>query len=78
MSSYYGVVFPEFWTGPTGRQLREHGGKDAQLLGLYLISNRHTNMLGLYRLRIDDIRHESGLGLTSFEAELVRYAQEGL
>lgn len=67
MSSYYGVVFPEFWTGPTGRQLREHGGKDAQLLGLYLISNRHTNMLGLYRLRVDDIRHESGLGVKAIE-----------
>lgn len=67
MSSYYGVVFPEFWTGPTGRHLRECGGKDAQLLGLYLISNRHTNMLGLYRLRVDDIRHESGLGIKAVE-----------
>lgn len=61
MSSYYGVIFPEFWTGPTGRQLRDLGGKDAQLLGLYLISNRHANMLGCYRLRVEDIRHESGL-----------------
>lgn len=62
MSSYYGVIFPEFWTGPTGRELRKHG-KDAQLLGLYLATNRHANMLGLYRLMVDDIRHETGLSV---------------
>lgn len=62
MSSYYGVIFPEFWTGTTGRELRAHG-KDAQLIGLYLATNRHANMLGLYRLRIDDVRHETGLGV---------------
>lgn len=61
MSSYYGVVFPEFWTGRTGRELRERGGKDAQLLGLYLLSNRHTNMLGLYKLMVEDVTHETGL-----------------
>lgn len=60
MSSYYGVIFPEFWTGTTGRQLRVHG-KEAQLLGLYLATNRHANMLGLYRLLPDDVRHETGL-----------------
>jgi hypothetical protein len=59
--SYYGVIFPEFWTGNTGRQLREHG-KDAQLLGLYLATNRHANMLGLYRLMSDDVQYETGLG----------------
>jgi hypothetical protein len=63
---YYGVIFPEFWTGHTGRELRAHG-KDAQLLGLYLATNRHTNMIGLYRLLVDDIRHETGLGLKAIE-----------
>ena len=61
--SYYGVIFPEFWTGTTGRQLRVTGGKDAQLLGLYLATNRHANMLGLYHLLPDDIRHETGMQL---------------
>lgn len=60
-TSFYGVVFPEFWTGRTGRELRRRGGKDAQLLGLYLATNRHTNMLGLYRLSLEDIQHETGL-----------------
>jgi len=67
VASYYGVIFPEFWTGRTGRELRERGGKDAQLLGLYLASNRHANMLGLYRLLVDDIRHETGLGVKAIE-----------
>lgn len=67
MSSYYGVIFPEFWTGRTGRELRERGGKDAQVLALYLTSNRHANMIGLYRLLVDDIKHETGLGLKAIE-----------
>lgn len=62
MSSYYGVIFPEFWTGDTGRELRKFG-KDAQLLGLYLATNRHANMIGLYRLLVDDVKHETGLGM---------------
>lgn len=59
--SYYGVIFPEFWTGRTGRELRERG-KDAQLIALYLATNRHANMLGLYHLLLDDVKHETGLG----------------
>lgn len=62
MSSYYGIVFPEFWTGPTGRAIREQGGKDGQVLALYLMSCRHATMIGLYRLLMADIRHETGLG----------------
>jgi hypothetical protein len=65
MSSYYGVIFPEFWTGTTGRELRRQGGKDAQILGLYLASNRHANMIGLYRLLVDDVKHETGLSVTA-------------
>jgi len=61
MASYYGVMFPEFWTGRTGRELRRRGGKDAQILAMYLASNRHANMLGLYPLAGDDVQHETGL-----------------
>jgi hypothetical protein len=67
VSSYYGVIFPEFWTGPTGREIRLRGGRDAQLLGLYLATNRHANMLGLYQLMVDDVRHETGLSLKAIE-----------
>lgn len=65
--SYYGVIFPEFWTGRTGRELREHGGKDAQVLALYLATNRHANMIGLYPLTVEDIKYETGLGAKAVE-----------
>lgn len=67
MSSYYGVIFPEFWTGLTGREIRLTGGKNAQLLSLYLATNRHANMLGLYHLLVDDVHHETGLSLKAIE-----------
>jgi hypothetical protein len=62
MSSYYGVVFPEFWTGETGRVIQASGGKDAQLTALYLMSCRYATMIGLYPLPVRDIRHETGIG----------------
>ena len=65
--SYYGVIFPEFWTGPTGREIRRRGGKDAQLLGLYLATNRHANMIGLYHLLSDDVKHETGLSFKAID-----------
>jgi hypothetical protein len=70
MGSYYGVIFPEFWTGHTGRELRSSGGKDAQLMALYLATNRFTNMLGLYHLLVDDIKHETGLGYLAISRAL--------
>ena len=65
--SYYGIIFPEFWTGRTGRELRDRGGRDAQLLCLYLATNRHANMLGLYHLLVDDLKHETGLSFRAIE-----------
>jgi hypothetical protein len=62
MSSYYGIVFPEFWTGETGRMIQQLGGKDAQLTALYLMSCRYATMIGLYPLPVRDIRHETGIG----------------
>jgi hypothetical protein len=76
VSSYYGVIFPEFWTGTTGRQLRAYG-KEAQLIGLYLATNRHANLLGLYRLGLEDVRHETGLGPKAIEKGLQAAAQCG-
>lgn len=61
MASYYGVLFDEFWTGRTGRDIRRAGGRDAQVLAAYLISNRHANMLGLYRVAVDDMAHDTGM-----------------
>ncbi len=68
--TYYGVLWESFWTGRTGRELRRAGGKDAQILAAYLVSNRHANMLGLYRLSADDIQHETGLKRREIEKAL--------
>lgn len=58
MRPYYGILLPTYWTGQTGRGIRARGGKDAQLLGAYLLSNEHANMIGLYRLTTADIRSD--------------------
>jgi hypothetical protein len=60
VSSYYGIVFPEFWTGQTGKAIRAEG-KDAQILALYQMTCRYATMIGLYRLLVDDVRAETGL-----------------
>jgi hypothetical protein len=65
----YGRVGPKFWIGDTGKKLRA-AGKDAQIVGMYLMTGPHANMLGLYYLPKIYIAHETGL---SFEG-----ASEGL
>jgi len=70
MPSYYGIVFPEFWTGDSGRQIREQGRCEAQLLALYLVSNRFANMIGLYRVLVDDMRRETGVSTRAIARSL--------
>ena len=50
MSSFYRSVNPSFWTGNTGKKLR--GDPESQLVALYLITNPHTHMSGVYHLPI--------------------------
>jgi len=56
MSRYFGLLFHEYWDGRTGKQIAAMGGAPALLLGAYLMGNRHDNMIGLYRLPLDEIR----------------------
>ncbi len=65
MAKRYGVLFDDYWTGLSARAIRRRGGKDATILSLYLIANRHANMLGLYRLLDDDVKFEVSLGVAS-------------
>lgn len=55
----YSKVAPQFWIGETGKRLRGH--PEAQIVALYLITNPHANMLGLYYLPRLFIAHETGL-----------------
>lgn len=50
---------PTFWTGRTGRALRE-AHPSAQLLALYLISSPHVNYIGIYRLPLTYIAADLG------------------
>ena len=56
----YAKISPQLWIGDTGRQLRE-AGSEGLLVALYLLSNPHANMLGLYYLPTSLIAHETGL-----------------
>lgn len=53
----YGVLFPRFWEGTTGRQIQGKG-RDAVILAAYLASCRHANMIGLYELPIVFLERE--------------------
>jgi len=58
----YGKVSPRFWTGETGRKIREAGG-DAQRVALYLLTCPMSSMTGLYYLSLPTIAHEVGMTL---------------
>lgn len=56
----YSKAGPRFWTGTTGRYLREMG-RDAQVLGFYLFTCPNSNMIGLYYLPMSTLVHETGI-----------------
>jgi hypothetical protein len=57
----YAKVGPKFWIGKTGKALRA-AGPVAQVVGMYLMTSPHSNMLGLYHLPISYIATDTGLG----------------
>ncbi|ELW79909.1 MULTISPECIES: hypothetical protein [Acinetobacter] len=57
----YGKVSPHFWTGTTGKKLRQtHEGL---IVAMYLMTSPHANMLGLYYMPLLYVAHETGLGM---------------
>ncbi len=54
----YAVITSNYWTGETGQRIQEEGGIEAACLGAYLISNRHSNAIGIYYLPIPLIAYE--------------------
>jgi len=65
----YANVSPQFWIGSTGQQLRQ-AGAPAQLLALYLVTNPHATMLGVYYLPLPAVAHETGQSLEATAATL--------
>lgn len=56
----YSVIFPGFWTGTSGKAIKQTG-KDTRIVATYLLTCEHANMLGLYRLPLLYIAEETGL-----------------
>lgn len=72
----YAKISPQLWIGDTGRQLRE-AGSEALLVALYLLSNPHANMLGLYYLPVSLMAHETGLRMEEASKGLRRAIEAG-
>jgi hypothetical protein len=58
----YAKVAPQFWTGTTGKALKL-AGPEAVIVGMYLMTSPHANMIGLYYCPLIYIAHDTGLGL---------------
>lgn len=71
----YGTVTPGIWTGETGRLLR--GDTSAQLLAVYLMTNPHANMIGLYYCPISYIVADTGLSHEGASKGLARLSEVG-
>lgn len=71
----YGTVSPRFWTGETGKKLRQDPA--AQVLALYLMTSPHSNMLGVYYCPVMYMAHETGLGMEGASKALARLIEVG-
>lgn len=58
----YAKVAPQFWTGKTGKALKA-AGPEAVIVGMYLMTSPHANMIGLYYCPLIYIAHDTGLGM---------------
>lgn len=72
----YAKISPQFWIGDTGRRIRE-GGKDCQIMAVYLLSCPSSNMIGLYYLPLATMSHETGLAKAACLKALQRLAELG-
>lgn len=56
----FAKISPTFWFTEKGRAIKQLG-VEAQLLALYLLTNPHANMIGVYYLPIAFIVHETSI-----------------
>ncbi len=62
---------PEFWSG-IGCEKLKLLGRDALLLAMYVQTNRHTNMLGVYYLPLAYASYDTGMPLEEIKDLLVK------
>jgi hypothetical protein len=79
----YAKVAPQFWTGKTGKALKA-AGPETVIVGLYLMTSPHANMIGVYHCPLAYIAFDTGLGLegaskglqSAIEADFCTYEAE--
>ena len=71
----YGKVSPQFWIGETGKLLR--GNPESQVLALYLMTNPHATMTGVFHCPIIYMAHETGLSIEGASKGLARLIEVG-
>lgn len=69
----YARLYPSFWTGNTGKQIKNLG-YECTIIGAYVVSSPHSNMIGLYYLPLQYIAYETGVDLRNTEPALCKLA----
>jgi hypothetical protein len=72
----FAKVAPQFWTGGTGKLLREQG-PEYLLVALYLITCPNANALGLYYLPLPTLCHETGVHMKMASKVLEKLSEVG-
>jgi len=65
----YRTIYPGFWTGTTGKEIKSKG-IECQLLAMYLMTNRHAHPTGLFYMPACFITHEIGLSVLKVKKNL--------
>lgn len=71
----FASIAPTIWTSETGREWRRLGAS-YQVLGLYLITNPHANIYGLYYLPMVIVTEETGLQRATVVKVLQAFADQ--
>jgi len=71
----YGLISTKMWTRGSGKRLR--GNAVAMLVGCYLCTSPHSNMIGVYYCPLVTISHELGLPVESIREALKVVESEG-
>jgi hypothetical protein len=71
----YAKVAPQFWTGRTGKALKKT--KEGVIVGLYLMTSPHANMIGVYHCPLAYVAVDTGLSLEDALKGLARAIEAG-
>ena len=71
----YSKVSGEFWTGKTGKSLR--GDMQTQIIAMYLMTSRHSNMIGVFHCPVLYMAHETGSPLEGAIKSLDKLVEGG-